>query len=209
MKSPVQIAVRTAPPVSAKSAGIELKKVVTPEFRVSFPAIFEPKSFEGQEAKYSTVMLFPKKTDLTSLKLAVKNAAEEKWGPREKWPKGLRMPFRDGDEKADREGYEGMIFVSATSKLQPGLVGADLQPILNPRDFYAGCYARAEIIAFAYDKVGNRGVSFSLQNIQKLRDGASFSGRKDASEVFGIVADTSDDAESYGPVGVTNDGLDF
>jgi len=190
---------------SKGNSKIESVKCVTHEFRVSFPAIFEPKAFEGQEPKYSLVMLFDKKTDLgtpankqrNSLKQAVKNAAEEKWGPREKWPKNLRMPFRDGDEKADKQGYEGTIFVSTSSKLQPGLVGPSNQPILNPKDFYAGCYARAEVIAFAYDKAGNKGVSFSLQNIQKTRDGEAFSGRRDAASVFDAVEDTSEDASSY------------
>jgi hypothetical protein len=183
---------------STKSASIEAKKCVTPEFRVSFPAIFEPKSFNNQDAKYSTVMLFDKKTDLSGLKKAAANAAGDKWGPdRTKWPKNLKMPFRDGDTKSDKEGYESCIFVTATSKTQPGLVDQSLKPILNPKDFYAGCYARAELIAFAYDMAGNMGVSFSLQNIQKLRDGKSFSGRKDASAVFDAVEDSSESADSY------------
>lgn len=183
---------------------LEAKKVVTPEFRVSFPAVFEPKAFQGNAPKYSVVMLFDKKTDLTSVKKAVFNAATEKWGAKDKWPKGLRLPFRDGDEKGDKQGYAGCIYVTATSKDQPGLVGPTRQAILNPKDFYAGCYARAEIIAFAYDKVGNRGVSFSLQNIQKMRDGASFSGRKDAADVFDSIEDTSESADSY-----VDDGLGF
>ena len=177
---------------------IALKKTVTPEFRVSFPQVFEAKSFQGNPAKFSIVMLFDKKTDLTALKKIALYVATEKWGAKEKWPKGLKMPFRDGDEKADTLGYEGCIFVTATSKLKPGLVGPSLEPILNQADFYAGCYARAEIIAFAYDTAGNRGVSFSLQNIQKLRDGESLSGRKAAASVFDAVADTSESAESYG-----------
>lgn len=177
---------------------IQKKKVVTSEFRVSFPAIFQPKAFENQEPKYSVVMLFDKKTDLKSLKSAAFNAAAEKWGKdKTKWPKNLRLPFRDGDERADTPGYENTIFVTASSKTQPGLVDQGLRPILDPKDFYAGCYARAEVIAFAYDKAGNRGVSFSLQNLQKLRDGESFSGRKDASDVFDAVEDGSDDIENY------------
>lgn len=182
---------------TTKQQAIEAKKCVTPEFRVSFPAVFEPKSFQNQEAKYSVVMLFDKKTDLAPLKKAAANAANEKWGAKEKWPKGLKLPFRDGNEKSDMQGYENCIFVSSSSKMKPGLVNQSLKPILNPEEFYAGCYARAEVIAFAYDTAGNRGVSFSLQNIQKLRDGDSFSGRKDAATVFEPVADSSEDAASY------------
>lgn len=190
---------------TSKSSAIDKKKCLTHEFRVSFPHIFKPNSFEDQEPKYQITMLFPKNVDLSkpaggqknSLKQAAFNAAVEKWGPREKWPKGLRMPFRDGDEKSDTQGYAGHIFVAASSKTQPGLVDQGLRPILNERDFYAGCYARAELIAFAYDTKGNRGVAFSLQNVQKLRDGDPFSGRKKAEDVFDAVEDSSDDEDSY------------
>jgi len=60
------------------------KKCITPKFRVSFPSVFTSKSFDGGEAKYSVVMLFPKETDLKDLKRAVHNVATAKWGPKEK-----------------------------------------------------------------------------------------------------------------------------
>lgn len=184
------------------SVDIELKKCVTPEFRVSFPALFKPKVFKGQEAseaKFGITMLFNKKQDLTALKKAALAAGTEKWGAdRSKWPKFRYPTFRDGDdEKGDTEGYENTIFVSAKSKNQPGIVGPNLQPILNERDIYAGCFARAEVIAYAYDQAGNKGIGFSLQNVQKLREGDPLSGRKDASDVFDAVEDLSDDAGTY------------
>lgn len=203
---------------------IEKKKVITHEFRLSFPSLFTPKAFDDkQDAKYSAVMLFDAKVDLAkpslnkqgaprgvSMKHAAFNAAVEKWGPKERWPKNLRMPFRDGNEKSDTPGYENTIFVTASSKNPPGIVDKQLRKILNEGDIYAGCYCCAEIIAFAYDKAGNKGVGFSLQNIQKLRDGEAFSGRKAAEDVFDSVEDGSDDAGSYGEMRASeNDGLGF
>lgn len=174
-----------------KQKAIESKKVKTPEFRLSFPAIFKPKAFEQQEPKFSIVMLFDKKkADLAGLKKAVAYAAQEKWGAKEKWPKNLRLPFRDGDEKEDMEGYKGHTYVSASSKQAPQIVdykgpGVRPEPIMeSDGKAYAGCYARATLIAFAYDKAGNKGVSFSLQNVQILRDGKPFSGRKNADDEF-------------------------
>lgn len=185
---------------------IEKKKCITPEFRVSFPAVFKPKAFENQEAKYSLVMLFDSDTDLKPLKRAAMNAIVEKWGAdKAKWPKNLRMPFRDGDEK-EFEGYKGKTFVSASSKTRPGLVDAKVQPIITEEQFYAGCWARAEVIAFAYDTMGNKGVSFSLQNIQKLRDDTAFSGKRKAEDVFDAVDDGSDDEENYGAFGTDDLG---
>lgn len=170
----------------------KFRKVVTPEFRVSFAHVFQPQSaFDNQEPKYSIVMLFPKKgTDLTQLKQLLQDAAREKWG--EKIPKPLRNPIRDGDEK-DMDGYKDHWFVSATSKTKPGLVDQGLQPILSAEDFYSGCYARATVTAFAYDKAGNRGIAFGLQNIQKLRDGEPFSGRTKPENDFDAVS-TADGA---------------
>lgn len=203
---------------NTKSAGIEKKKCVTHKARLSFPALFQPKSFQNQEAKYSAVLLFPKDVDLAkpangqkiSLKHAAFNAAVEKWGPKEKWPKGIRMPFRDGDEKADTQGYADHIFVTASAKRQPGIVDQSLKPILTDRDLKAGDYVRAEVIAFAYDQMGNRGVSFSLQNVQKLAEGEAFSGRKDPSTVFDAVEDTSENESSYETESVdAGDGLGF
>lgn len=205
--------------MGSKSESIEKKKCVTHEFRVSFPAVFEPKSFEEQAPQYSLVMLFDENADLgkpangqkISLKRAAKNAAEEKWGPMDSWApklkKKIRMPFRDGNDKDESPEYKDTIFVTATSKVQPGLVGPSLRPILKEDDFYAGCYARAEVIAFAYEKAGNMGVSFALQNIQKLRDGTPFSGRRTADSVFEAVStdeeedDFEDDEEDEDDLG--------
>lgn len=183
---------------------IEDKKVMTPKFRVSFPHLFEPQSYEGGPAKYGLTMLFPKNVDLKDLKRAAHNAAVEAWGEnKEKWPKNRRMPFRDGDrDKPDMKGYPGNIFVTATSKEQPGLVDKDRNAIIQESEFYAGCFARATLIAFVYGAQGGKkskmrpGVSFALQNVQKLGDGKKFSGRKEAEEEFDSVEDQSEDVGS-------------
>lgn len=181
---------------------IEMKKAITPEFRTSFEHVFEAHSFEGNEPKYSVTMLFDKGADLSALKKAAANAAIEKWGPKEKWPAGLRLPFRNGDEKTDMDGYAGKIFISASSKQRPQVIDAKKSPITKEDGtFYSGCFARASVVAFAYDKLGNKGVSFSLMNIQKLRDGERFGGRKSAVDEFDSVEDGSDNAENYADLG--------
>lgn len=176
---------------------IALKKCTTPKFRVSFPNVFKAKSFKDQEAKFSITMLFDKKTDISELRRAARNAIVEKFGEdKTKWPKKLRMPFRDGDEEKEGvTGYENVIFVGASSKTRPGVIDREKAPITEEDDaFYAGCYARATLIAFYYDNTGNKGVSFALQNLQKLGDGEKFSGKRDAAEEFDDLE--SEDAES-------------
>lgn len=179
---------------------IEKKKCMTPEFRVSFPQVFNPKAMNAKsEPKFSITMLFNKNTDLANLKRAVFNAANEKYGSKEKWPKNLKLPFRDGDnERGDKPGYENTIFVSASSKQRPGVIDREKNEIMEQDGtFYAGCYARATLIAFAYEQMGNIGVSFALQNIQKLRDGEQFSGKRKAQDEFDTVEDDSSNSDNY------------
>jgi hypothetical protein len=175
-------------------------KVVTPKFRLSFPELFEPKAFENQAAKYSIQMLFDKKTDLAPLKNAVKLAAKEKWG--DNTPKGLVLPFKDGNEK-ELEGYENMIVVGAASKFKPQVVDNKLEAILAADDIYAGCFARGAINAYAWEyknakgQVMKRGVSFNLESVQKLAEGPRFVSRPDAADTFDAVDDGSDNADNY------------
>lgn len=168
-------------------------QMITPEFRVSFPAVFKPKAaLDGGDPKYSVTMLFAPGTDLSGLKALVKAAGVEKWGADlEKWPK-LRLPFRDGAEK-DYEGYgKGVVFCAASSKDRPGLVDQKVQPIMEQSDFYGGCYARATVTAFAYDRAGNKGIALGLRNIQKTRDGEAFSGKNKPENDFDEIATPED-----------------
>lgn len=179
-------------------------QILTPEFRVSFPKVFkaERNDLNGQD-EFSVVALFPLGADLSKLKAAAKAACEKKWGTdQKKWPKNLRLPFRDqaDREKEDDDGNKylpdgyvaGAIFMNLKSKKRPGLVDAKLQDIIDESDFYGGCYARAQVNAYAYDNKGNAGVSFGLNHIQKLRDGESFgAAARNASDVFEAVGDSS------------------
>lgn len=175
--------------------------VMTPEFRVSYPFVFRPNKPMDDKGtpKFSVTMLFPKGADLSKLKKAAEQAAIDKWG-KDKIPKNLRTPFRDQGEK-ESEGYEaGAVFVTATSKQKPGLVDSQTNDIIDETQFYAGCYARATVRAFAYDTAGNKGVAFGLQNVQKLRDGESLSGRLKPQDEFEPVAD-ADAADTAGAAG--------
>jgi len=159
-------------------------KVTTGKFRVSYAQVFTPRAIEeGQEPKYSLTMLFDKDDPaLDPLKKAAKDAAHAKWG--DKVPKNIRNPFRDGDEDSDQEAYKDKIFIRVSSKSKPGLVDKDRNAILEAEDFYSGCYARATVNSFAYDTAGNKGVSFGLNNIQKLADGERLDNRTAAEDDF-------------------------
>ncbi len=183
-------------------AAKEKCRVLTSEFRVAHPHVFKAQQVMGQgEPKYSVTMLFAKNADLSSIKEALRNAKAAKYGPdKANWPKDLRNPVIDGDmpKYADKEGYKGHWVVKATAfqDRKPGLVDSDVEPIVDPADFYPGCYARAQLYASVWENEFGRGIRFSLDHIQKTRDGKSFASRKAASEVFNPIANTGDaDAE--------------
>lgn len=174
-----------------------MARITTPTFRVSFPSLVKPSAMEGGEPKYSVTMLFPKETDLTQLRNAASQAAVERWG--DKIPKGLRSPFRDGDEK-DLDGYAGTFYVRASSTNRVGVVAEDLAPLDQESDLPAGYYARAIVTPFAYDKNGNKGVSFGLQAVQRVRRGEMFGDRVNAMEAFEPlpVEDRDADRDPFG-----------
>lgn len=175
--------------------------VVTPEFRINFPAVFKPRlnKLSGKE-EYGLTALFPKGANLIKLKEACEQAVIKKWGAdKTKWPKNLRMPIRDQAEKAKERdgqmvlppGYEEGAFYCTfkSSKDKPGVVDKNVQPILDESEIYSGCWVRASVNAFAYDQAGNRGVSFGLVNLQKLRDDKPLGARTRPEDDFSAVGD--------------------
>lgn len=165
-------------------------KVVTGKVRFSYVHVFEPFSMSAdQEPKYSVCLLIPKSDKETLQKIkaamdAVKQTQTGKWGG--KIPPNLKTPLRDGDvERPDQEEYAGMYFLNASTKQKPGVVDAQLNPILDPTEVYSGCYGRASINFFAYNTAGNKGIGCGLNHIQKLEDGDYLGGRTRPEDDFG------------------------
>lgn len=196
-----------------------MSNVLTPKFRASYAHVFaaQPvKNTDGlpkidkktgaQAMEFSIQALFPKGADLSALKVAAAAAAKEKWG--DKVPAKLRSPFRTEKEDGSfPDGLEeGAIFMNFKTSQRPGLVDASNQDIIDPVDFYSGCYARCSVRAYAYGGPGTSftpGVAFGLQNIQKLADGEPLGGvRVKASEEFEPVADAGAASSGNGAGGL-------
>ena len=119
-------------------------KVIVP-CRISFANIWEARSINGSEEKYSVSCLIPKsdKATLTKIKKAIEAAKEaakdKKWGG--KLPANLKLPMHDGDiDRPDDENYAGHFFFNATSKDAPQIVDRHVQPILDPMECGSGDY---------------------------------------------------------------------
>jgi hypothetical protein len=170
-------------------------KLMTPVFRVSFPQLFEAKSYGDSGPKYSVVALFRKdmtgkdKELLQAMERSAEKIAIQKFGEaayRKMRKLGtFKWPFRDGEEK-DLDGYGGdVLFTTLSTKQAPGVVGRRRES-LSEEDVYAGCYAHATCHPYAFDNKA-KGVAFGLGNIQKLDDGEPFTMRSRAEDDFESV----------------------
>ena len=170
-------------------------KVITGKVRFSYANVWEPKSVNGSDPKYSVSLIIPKNDTKTlgKIKSAIETAKKEglaKLGG--KIPANLKTPLRDGDsDRPDDEAYADSYFINANSFIKPGIVDKDVQPILNQTEFYSGCFGRASIVFFAYNVNGNKGIAAGLQNLQKLEDG----------EPLGGVSRPEDEFEAWGDDG--------
>ena len=185
----------------------EFDKIITPKFRVSFPQVFQAKAAPGSEKeKYSLVMLFDLKEDISELKNLIKKAVAEKY-PDGKRPSPFTTPLKDGNEKT-YEGYKDTIFCTASSMQQPGILDETKTPILDPKDFYAGCYAIATVNAYCWTYMGKHGVSVGLQNVMKINDGEPLGGGASAEADFSEIAVPEGETEIEKSVGDSLSVLD-
>jgi hypothetical protein len=186
------------------------KAVITPEAVLSYPALFESRLTPSGQEKYGASLIFDEGTDLSELKAAVRAAAAARWGDKAAQMlknRQLRTPFREGAEKEGRGYGAGKVFINASSNRAPGVVsrfaGPDGKPlpVQDPDEVYPGCRVRASLTAFAYDTGGNRGVSFALNNVQKLGEGERLDGRLPAEDEFSAFeaapADFDGDGDGY------------
>lgn len=178
--------------------------VLTPKFRGAWVNLFRASKNKDAspeaKAKFSIRAVFEPGTDLGILKREAETALAEKFGPdKAKWPKNLRSPFRRNDELDNPivgVADEAVVMTfSANEDRRPGIVDARLNDIIDESEVYAGAYYRAQVRAFYYENKGNKGVSFGLQNVQKLADGEPMGGRMSAAKAFDAV-ETGDSAAS-------------
>ena len=108
-------------------------KVVTGKVRLSYANIFEPKSINGSEPKYSVSLIIPKEDEqqIKVIKEAINNAIEEgksKLADKNgKIPKNIKLPLRDGDEdRPEDEVYANSYFINANSVRPPQVVGTKI-----------------------------------------------------------------------------------
>ena len=167
-------------------------KVKLNNVRLCFPQLFDAKTVngEGKPAFSASLLLDPKDPQIKVLNEAIDAVAKEKWGAKaDANLKAARAAdktcLHSGDLKANYDGFEGMLYVSARNALRPLVIDVNKAP-LNEQDGkpYAGCYVNASIELWAQDNNYGKRVNATLMGVQFYKDGESFVG--------GGVADESD-----------------
>jgi hypothetical protein len=183
-------------------------QVILKNVRLAFPAIFEAKTIAGSDAaKFSAAFLFDKNSQAYKDVLAAQTqVAKEKWAAKvETVMKALnttpdKLVLKNGDSKAEYEGYEGNFFVNSSNAQRPTVIDRDRSPLTEADGKpYAGCYVNAIIDVWAQDNQYGKRINASLKGIQFVKDGDAFAGggvaAADDFEDMGDGADANNDLE--------------
>ena len=178
-------------------------RVITgPNTVFSYLSVTEPKApLGGGAPKYSAQLIIPKSDTVTVAKIqaAMRSAYEQGQSRLQGGGRSvpdydtLKKPLRDGDaEHPGNPTYAGCWFMNTSSGSRPGIVDADLNPILDSGELYSGIRGRASVNFYAFNVSGNRGIAAGLNNLQKLADGTPLGGRSRAEDDFADLEDEED-----------------
>lgn len=124
---------------------------------------------------------------------AANAAAAEKWGvDPQKWPKGIKSPFKKGEDLTGKNGVLPGGVVVRTSRKEsfgrPVVVDQNVKDIIDKKAVYSGCYMLGKIHAYAWEHpTGGKGVSFTLDMLQLVRDGEPLGNAMKAEDAFAAI----------------------
>jgi len=188
---------------NARNSNTNPMKVITGSHTVwSYVNAWEPKSINGSNPRYSVSLIISKDDRKTIEKIRAAIQAAYVEGELKLKGNGkfcppldaIKTPLRDGDkERAGDSAYANSYFVNANSTQKPGIIGRDMQPIIERSEVYSGVMGRASISFYAFNSNGNRGIACSLNHLQKMYDGEPLGGKSSAEDDFAAADD--DDSE--------------
>jgi hypothetical protein len=167
--------------------------------RLSFPDLWVPKiAGEGGKLKYGATFMLDKKIhakEITALNEAVQwvkvNSKKLAGNTRP-----MKNPVREGSEKTHLDGYTAQNrFITARNDSRPGVVDRNLSPLVaEDGKPYAGCYVNATVECYGYlHPKSGPGITFSLRNVQFVRDGEPFGEKRTKAEEDFTALEGSDD----------------
>ncbi|MEW8105028.1 MAG: ssDNA-binding protein [Candidatus Thiodiazotropha endolucinida] len=185
--------------------------IVLKDVRLAFPHIFEP---HEQSGKYNGLLILDPNTQadqLEELKAEIMKLVKEKWGGKITSPSQLKQfCLHDGAEKAQYDGFEGKMYVSASNTAAPSVVDTDGRTPLTKAAGkpYSGCYVYGYLELWAQDNKYGKGINATLRGVQFYRDGDAFGGGRPlgVDEFEQLEPANSPDDTGFGATG-TDDGF--
>lgn len=179
-------------------------RAVKAQGRLSYPNLFTARAINDQGSpKYSATLLIPKTDTATiqrvqaAIDAAVQDGIDRRIFKGQVDPSRSKYPpLRDGDTPKDDgsargDEFAGHWFISAKApgdKPRPSVVDANVQPVMNEAEIYAGCYVNMFVEFYAYETSGNKGIAASLKGVQFVRDGERLGGEPlEAEDMFSAV----------------------
>lgn len=165
-------------------------KIKLTNVRLSFAQLFEAKTVngEGKPAFSASFLIKPNDPQVKMINDAIDAVAKEKWAAKADATLKImrtadKVCLHSGDLKANYDGFEGMLYVSARNALRPLVVDVDKTPLVAENGKpYSGCFVNASLELWAQDNNYGKRVNATLMGVQFYKDGESFSGGGVASE---------------------------
>ncbi len=169
--------------------------------RLSYPALFRPKAFEGSDrdddsgAKYQASFIIDPDTPhgkkaLDACEDAIDEAKFAKWGNKQPRLNDDKLALRNDK---DSEEYDGMWYVSSSNTKRPKVLDRDRSPLTEEDGvIYGGCYVNAIVRFWAQDNKYGKRVNASLEGVQFVKDGESFGAPPLSDDAFDVVEDDDD-----------------
>jgi hypothetical protein len=148
-------------------------------------ALFTPQrgpNGEGEPKHSATFRLEKNDPAVAAIQKGFQEVATKQWGAKAKevftmLKAGDRLCLHDGDAKADKPGYAGGMYISASNKLRPLVIDGQKQPLdANSGKPYSGCFVNAEIELWAQDNKFGKRINASLRGVQFVKDGERLAG---------------------------------
>jgi hypothetical protein len=170
--------------------------LITPPLMLESSALFTPRVSKlkpNDPASYYAKLLASAAAVQTPAWKALEKAAEDL--AKQSFGAGVsyRSPIRrDVAGKGWPEQFVAFLNVAAGADYRPLVIGRDTHPVMDQSEVYPGCTVRVSLRIYSYGRSGTPippGVSFGLENLQKLNDGERLkTARGDGSE-FGAWQD--------------------
>lgn len=142
--------------------------------------VFEKQSFEDSKPKFSAKFIIPPThPQVAAIKAAIKAVAKEKWNTKAdailaRLEAKDTTALHDGNTQRG-DGFEGMLFVSASNDKRPTTYNRDRTPVTKDDGvIYSGCYVNAKVNLWAQDNAFGQRINAELLGVQFVKDGDSF-----------------------------------